>query len=600
MHWLILPYDFDVKSTEDSGYVVNLRIKFFLNVLNARPALKTVVIDQMTKTIQMLLDFSFFTEIGMDERSSFLQEISERLSRVVMPNAVFKHDLKAFAQSAFDDGEQTELWKNIDAQHMGILFELCSQSKEFVPTVWRNQIEESVLFLIVQIQADAFSEHFRERLLMSNILQSSFFQLNRIATLITGNRHALQVHEITEIDLLVQACRNDLEKVIATYDSAGASQTLILQVERIKHQLTRTQKLVYFLTYDFGASSWTNRAVFVMYFVQDVVTSLRARASITHFLSKNLSFIIQKIIRVNVEIGDHYIARTQKQLKSIFVYACGGGIITVATVFVKVLIAHIGFVGFFGGLINSLNYAISFFAIQYFHFTLATKQPASTAAVIAKELDQPKESFRHTLRMMIYTQLISVAGNLVAVIPLAFVLFFILQKIFYIQIIDVNKASAILQSTNILGPSILFAIYTGILLFIASLIGGWFANWIVYRKFADRIRINHRIRKNLGPSRAEKLAQFFHNNSAALATNLSLGFLLGMTPEVMQFFSIPIEVRHVTLASGTLASAVATLNSDIFSSFLLWKAILGILIIGLLNLLVSFGLSLFLAMRSKA
>jgi len=35
------------------------------------------------------------------------------------------------------------------------------------------------------------------------------------------------------------------------------------------------------------------------------------------------------------------------------------------------------------GLVASLNYAISFCAIQFVHGTLATKQPAMTAAAMA-------------------------------------------------------------------------------------------------------------------------------------------------------------------------------------------------------------------------
>ena len=40
-----------------------------------------------------------------------------------------------------------------------------------------------------------------------------------------------------------------------------------------------------------------------------------------------------------------------------------------------------------------------------------------------------------------------------------------------------------------------------------------------------------------------------------VAALIVLGYLLGFAPEIGAFFGLPIEVRHVTLSSGTLADA---------------------------------------------
>ena len=50
-------------------------------------------------------------------------------------------------------------------------------------------------------------------------------------------------------------------------------------------------------------------------------------------------------------------------------------------------------------------------------------------------------------------------------------------------------------------------------------------------------------------------------NVAGLGGNVALGFLLGMSPVVAAFFGLPLDVRHVTLSTGSLAMAVSTLGA---------------------------------------
>lgn len=96
-----------------------------------------------------------------------------------------------------------------------------------------------------------------------------------------------------------------------------------------------------------------------------------------------------------------------------------------------------------------------------------------------------------------------------------------------------------------------------------------------------------------------RLAGWLEHNIAGLAGNISLGFLLGMFPVVAGFFGLPLDVRHVTLSTGQVSAALAALGSESFWKLSsLWIG-LGILGIGLLNILVSFGLALFVAIRAR-
>src|SRR4029078_8955028 len=77
----------------------------------------------------------------------------------------------------------------------------------------------------------------------------------------------------------------------------------------------------------------------------------------------------------------------------------------------------------------------------------------------------------------------------------------------------------------------------------------------------------------------------------------SLGLLLGFAPVIGKFLGLPLDIRHVTLSSGMLAFADAGLRGW-FSARWLFSALAGVVTIFLLNLGVSFFLSLYTATRA--
>jgi len=137
-----------------------------------------------------------------------------------------------------------------------------------------------------------------------------------------------------------------------------------------------------------------------------------------------------------------------------------------------------------------------------------------------------------------------------------------------------------------------------VLLWLSAVIAGWFENWATFRKLPEAIAQSPRIVALLGPERAVRAARVIEDNVAALGGNVSLGILLGMEPVIAAFFGLPLEVRHVTLSTGQLALASWSFGTGIFALPAFWWAVAGIGMIGFLNLTVSFGLALSVAIRS--
>src|SRR5690606_26128727 len=84
-----------------------------------------------------------------------------------------------------------------------------------------------------------------------------------------------------------------------------------------------------------------------------------------------------------------------------------------------------------------------------------------------------------------------------------------------------------------------------------------------------------------------------------LAANISLGFLLGLLPQIMEFLGLMLDVRHVTLSAGNLAAGAMRYGFGIMQTWDFWFCVAGVFVIGVPNVGVSFALATWVALKSR-
>ncbi|MEO5770562.1 MAG: recombinase, partial [Burkholderiaceae bacterium] len=161
------------------------------------------------------------------------------------------------------------------------------------------------------------------------------------------------------------------------------------------------------------------------------------------------------------------------------------------------------------------------------------------------------------------------------------------------------EARHVLESLTLLGPTALFAAFTGVLLFASSLVAGWTENWFVFHRLDSAIAWNPRIVGRLGAARAGRWSRWWRDNISGLASAVSLGMMLGLLPVVFAFFGLGLDVRHVTLSAGLLAAALGAEGRSLLHEGAFWWCVASIAVIGALNLGVSFWLAFKVALRSR-
>ena len=148
------------------------------------------------------------------------------------------------------------------------------------------------------------------------------------------------------------------------------------------------------------------------------------------------------------------------------------------------------------------------------------------------------------------------------------------------------------------GLAVFYAAIAGVCLFLSGLIAGHHDNLAMYNRIPQRLKQLRWLERLLGKARLSRVADYVENNLGALAGNFYFGCMLGGMTAIGVLFGLPVDIRHITFSSAYLGFSLIGLDFAMPSQELLLGA-LGIVLIGLTNLVVSFTLALSVAMKAR-
>ena len=73
---------------------------------------------------------------------------------------------------------------------------------------------------------------------------------------------------------------------------------------------------------------------------------------------------------------------------------------------------------------------------------------------------------------------------------------------------------------------------------------------------------------------------------------------MGSTASIGSFFDLDLDIRHITFVSGNIAMGLYGAAFHLVWSMWVWIFV-GLVLVGFINFIVSFGLSLWIAFRSR-
>ncbi|WP_062114471.1 site-specific recombinase [Collimonas pratensis] len=582
------------------------RLRFLLEWLDSNRDLRRVVQATLQKTLREAAGPELFCATGLPHEPAFFSELSEHIVKLVLPKPPFEADLSALFTVLFPAQEDADWLLALDRDSVAQLWKLMAD--DGIAHSYQHQIDEALIYLATMVLADGISKAFRQKLDPKMPLQATPFMVLRRELETYLYVSPRDEAALRSVRMLIAVCQAQTDRIYAHLDEHGVSVSLVYRVERMRAQLTRMALLADMRSMIYsnghGGQQGEPGTGQVQALLGDLIAAHHQRSSVRGLIQRSFSLLARKMVERNADHGEHYIARDSKEYRAMLKAAGRGGVITAFTVLGKSLVTGLGAARFFEGIFASLNYAVSFMAISAVGGVLATKQPAVTAPVLASKMGQldTVEGLRALLTeiaQLLRSQAAAVFGNLMGVIPVMLLISGLIMLSTDAPMMTAEHARASLHSLSVIGPTPLFAAFTGILLWLSSLASGFTDNWFALRRLREALAQQRRLVYVLGAMRAERWAGWLDRNVAQIAGNLSLGLLLGMTPVLAQFFGLPLDVRHVTLATGSLTAAASSLGWEVLAAPQFWLAVAGIASIGVLNVGVSFACALTLALRAR-
>lgn len=420
-----------------------------------------------------------------------------------------------------------------------------------------------------------------------DITKSSFFHLPALVESIV-----LNPEEFPRWERQCDACMAQLREFNERLEKDGASAGLVFRLRLLRSFLWRIDQVL----------RLRQPRADARHFAVTLVHGFASQRRIGRVAGTTFRRLARSLVEKTGRVGTHYIAHSPSHWRAMGAGAIMAGVITCFTAMVKYTIsARIVHAPFLVALGHSLNYAASFLLMQWGGFLLASKMPAATAASLVDAMEDPAKDHMASLRAISQTQTIVTIGNLLGAIPVSMGIDRLWRVVtghpFLKQAEALHGVHSVIPHQS---PTIAFAIVTGVLLWLSSLATGWTANYIVVSRLETAISHSLRLRERLGLKRAARVAEWVRHSAPGSVGYIALGFLLGTVPILVSLFGIPLEVRHVTLSAASLGYA---LDAMLFYGGLERREIvfslLGILLVGVLNISTSFVLSFLLALRAR-
>lgn len=602
IQWVRTPGPIKTELDFQTGQPQALRAKYLLLVLERNPAWKKNVAQVLRSIVRDTSALDLFVNTGVHNQQGFSAELMDRLHFKILPQAPNYKNLASFFGQTFRH-EEDYLWLGqMDKKVFEEFVALFSYGETEAEKDWNSFIgdaKDAILLLSTQIRGVGLSTPIRSRLTGRHFKELPFFELPLLTQKMVDTQDSDQRLVLAaQLEKLVDRCQLAISEVYNHLNEYGVSINIVFLLDRMEGQLRRIRNLIELvLRHEKNPEA-------VSQFVSNLMVENIRFHKMSALFADNTALIAKKIVERSAETGEHYITRNRSEYIYILQKAIGGGFLTAFTTTMKFMIYKIGASVFFSGFFASLNYSISFVAIQLMGFTLATKQPAMTAPALAAKmhkvndpasLDKLVDEIIHLMR----SQFIAVLGNIYAVVPSMIVISFLWFVVFQSHLQNPDQAHHTMHSFSILGGMAPYAAFTGIFLWLSSIIAGWMDNWFVYHRLTSAISQHRRMTFVFGEAGAKRIALFFRKNISGFAGNISLGFFLGLVPALCVFLGLPLDIRHVTLSSGALASAVVSLGVGSLSTWEFWLAVIGIMACGFLNVTVAFSMAMWVAIRAR-
>src|SRR5574337_906255 len=520
-------------------------------LLQQRPAWRESMAAALIGLLERTRQVSLYATAGIFPPTGFVHEAARRIGCTLLPEVVDRDQLKDLLGLVFHRPEDGEWMEAADGALWLALLETLFEdgrpiSGDTLP-VGTGQLVDGLAVLSYHVAAIGLDAELVRVLASLEDYESPFLAPNvemlahlRRFTAAWEENGALEEDD-RHLRVLLDQCREVMQRIRRRASQEGTSVSLTFKMERLGQNLRRIEEMLDVLEEIRPGRPKAPMLARAVPLFKHLVRSECRKNHLGYYVKRNIELLSLRVTENASRTGEHYITETRSEYLQLVRSAMGAGLIIAFMAGIKLVIAEQHLAPLNEALAACLNYGLGFVLIHLLHFTVATKQPAMTANAIA---------------------------------------------------------ASIVEAVDPLGGALIYAGIAGACLFLSGLVAGYFDNLAAYDRIPERLLQLPWARRLLGPARLARIADYVGNNLGALAGNFLFGFMLGGVTALGVLFGLPLDIRHIAFSSAHSAYAIASLDFAVG-----WQTVavaaLGVGLIGVVNLTVSFALALWVALRAR-
>ncbi len=598
---------------ENNSEEIHQKIHSLIQALLITPTAIEFTQAYLFRLINHYKQTSLFADSGILSLDGFWNQLSQRLGAHFLPLLADQSDLRTLISQVFYLRSDRYWLEHIEDHDWIQLLQLLNHSRsiQLEKNGIKKELIKAITVLSYRISGIGLYPEFINAQPELSEYESPFLVQNRelIEFIEAYKKQQRAVEDIAVIVppdasqalVMIEQCRDVVLKIRRATKRIGVSVSLTYLLSLLEQCLDRIELLLNIIVEKDHARYLACGELLI-----DVVHAQFSETSVRDLLRSNSELIALQVTENASKTGEHYVSTDKKGFFGMYKAAAGAGIIIATMSTLKILTARIALAPFMHAFLYSMNYAFGFMLIHVLHFTVATKQPAMTAAALAATVQHRKGSKTTQLAELagliiniIRTQFIAILGNISLAIPTAALITWLWQPVLHESLLTHAKANALLHSLNpFTSLAIPHAAIAGVCLFLSGLLAGYFDNMAIYRKIGPRIKAHPRLRKIMRQEKLDKFANYIERNMGALGGNFIFGIMLGSMGTIGFILGLPLDIRHIAFASANFIQGLMSINGTPEIGLII-VSFLGVLLIGLTNLFVSFSLTIVVALRAR-
>lgn len=553
--------------------------------------------------VEISAGVTLFAESGILSQRGFFGEIVDRVYERILPAPPRPGDLRdLFERMFYRKGDAAwaaavpaEVW-----YELGAVLDAGMEPGKGVIGVLRPGMLGAIEVLAVRIAAEGSASELLHVDPNAARHDSPFLALQReVANHLEDVHSGKEAADATHAQVLLDQCLASVDRLRSIGRRRGTSVRITFLLERIEQQLRRLDLLLETSQAVPGPDRVQKRVALF----GALLRAAESRLSVADVWRANTRILSKRVTENASRTGEHYATSTSAEYYEMMRSAMGAGAIIAIMALLKMEIREEHLPPLVDTLLVCLDYSLGFVIIMLLHCTVATKQPAMTAAMIAATVEEtthsskaPLDKLARLIASVTRTQLVAIFGNIALAMPLAMAIASVYGYVHGVPFVGPEKAGSMLRELRpVMGYALLHGAIAGVWLFAAGLVSGWYDNYSAVLDIPDRVRGSPMLRWMPAGAR-DRMANYLGGNLGGLMGNAIFGVLLALTGFVGLLLGLNIDIRHVTFASANLGYAAVSSNLEplVFATYFVF-----VLMVGAMNLGVSFGLALNVAMRSR-